>query len=1017
MADGAVQPPPAYPLSLEEIEGLVNSLYGPGKAQRLPETEATLRVLQRSPQGWDIADALMNSSVEQVRFFGALTFTIKLNHDSAGLSEEASQQLLYKLVHHLVLRPSFSSVATRKLCSTLAQYFCKPIAAWTMCIRSLAVSFAQGQPVLDDALSTHASTWDILPSLSDDQLLCLLEVGMNLADEAKKIANLPDRSAHERLVPNVESIEAILQVAFGRGIKYLSTHASSNDYMVLCPLGDRICGTALKCFIGWIYYAQSEFKGEPEKMKYLRSVTELALACLEFHVDDAMDLVAEVLENYPKFFDLKQQEMLWAAIMSPWGMEILKNLDAETVSLARIIVTYGQILLDARILYREPDNAHHQQVMSVLHELLKYPQPVGVEDDVAPVVLDFWNNYVSTVAEELFQFTEEIVKPAWVDDANANVLLAVSEFLQKITFPAAAITKDWSSEEKKTFKVFRIDVRDIVQEAFEVLRDVILDQFLNFAIQALETGNWMELEAGMFCLNAVSEALAEPADEHMQRLFERPLFTVMLGTAEIPALTRRTAVEMVASFNMFFLRHPEFLPQVLPFLLSALAQPSLAHSAAKSFASLCSECRKSLTSELTSFFQMYEQFLGYQTAEEFTKSKVLEGIAAIVQAQASDGERLPGVQQLFRYVTHDAMQAINITKEGYDPEQGQILALTTLKCLAGIGKSLQASDEDVIDLESEHNPSQYWTQGPGKEIQNQIINFVNYLTQVFIANSEVIEAACDVLRVGLKETVPGPFVLPPSAFIDFITKTSMLTPRLPYVLETACCFISSHKSDNSEDYQLQAQRLLHHILAIMQGLQHPSNDPEISVGCIEVIQKFISTNAAILVTVPAEVLKGMFDFSVECIRSPEVLPKRAAASLWKDIFELSGSTKNQHQPTGQEITIHFGPAVTSALIFNVCGEVDGSSLDQIVVPLRKIIQSDRNAKTYITNSLAEQPLIIRIKDDPATQDIIRKFVEGLVRNARSSMAFKQTVKDFWTKCKQMQMQFAPQTMHPGHRAT
>ena len=92
-------------------------------------------------------------------------------------------------------------------------------------------------------------------------------------------------------------------------------------------------------------------------------MTELALACLEYHVDDAMELIAEVLENFPKFFEEKQQGLLWSAVTSQWGLEILKNLDAETVSLARIIVAYGQILLEAKSLYQDPDSAHHQQVM------------------------------------------------------------------------------------------------------------------------------------------------------------------------------------------------------------------------------------------------------------------------------------------------------------------------------------------------------------------------------------------------------------------------------------------------------------------------------------------------------------------------------------------------------------------------------------------------------------------------------------------------------------------------------
>ncbi|KAF2106783.1 armadillo-type protein [Lophiotrema nucula] len=1017
MAEGAVQPPANqnFPLSLQEIEGLVKSLYDPGHAKKITETEATLRVLQRSPQGWDIGDALLNSTDENVRFFGALTFTIKLNADSAGLSEEDSRQLLSKLIHHLATHPS-SSISTRKLCSTLAQYFCKPISNWTHCIRSLALSFAQQHAILDDALENYPPTRDILLRLSDQQIMALLEFAMNMADEAKKISNAPNRSPHQRMVSNLEDVEALLHVSFGRGINYSSSTSNGREHDDSMALGEKICQTSLKCFVGWVFYAQSEVKEEPEKLRHLRSVTEFSFTCLESGIDDAADLIAELLENFPQFFEPKQQELLWSSLMSPWGIEILKELGIETPALARIIVAYGQILLDSKVLYKEPDNPHHQQVMSVLHELLKYPDVVGMEDDVAPVMLDFWSNYVSTINEENFQYLEETGKPAWLQQATANVFQVVSEFLQKIIFPPLRVTREWVSDYKQTFKIFRVDVRDIFEEAYDVLRDAMLNQFIDFTVRALDASNWQELEAGIFCLNSIAEPLQDPADAQLLPLFERPLFSVITGTSEVPSYTKRTAVEMVAAFNSFFLRNPQFLPQVLPFLLSALAQPSVAHGAAKSFASLCSECRKSLTGELPSFFQMYDQFLSYPTAEEFTKSRVLEGIAAIVQALDTDEQRLVGLQQLFQHVANDAMQAIKVTREGNDAEQGQVLALAALKCLAGIGKAMQASDEEVIDLEAEHQPSHYWTQGPGKEIQNQIINLVNYLTQVFPGSSEIVEAACNVLRAGYKEAVPGPFVLPAPATIDFIAKTNMQNPRLTYVLETACCWISSHKLDKTGDFQVQAQRLLRHVVSILQALQHPRNDPEVSVGCIELIQKFITTNAQILTAEDPEILKGVFDFSIECLKSPEVLPKRAAAQLWKEIFELTGKTTNKDQSTGQDIVNHFGAAVTFALIYNVCGEVDQSSLEHIVIPLRKLIQSDRNARTYITNALAEQPLILRIKEDLATEGILRKFIESLIRNARNSTAFKESVKEFWQRCKQIQMQLAPQMLHPGHPA-
>jgi hypothetical protein len=624
-------------------------------------------------------------------------------------------------------------------------------------------------------------------------------------------------------------------------------------------------------------------------------------------------------------------------------------------------------------------------LIAFLHDLLKYPEHVGGEDEVAPVVLEFWSNYVSSIAEEQFMHPpvdeegEENKVPDWMEGAKVNVFQAVSELVQKTIYPPADVLESWDSDSKRTFKVFRVDVRDIVAEAYECLRDALTDQFIGFSLRALEANNWLELEAGLFGLVSIADGFNDQVDERLCSLFDQPLLSAISGNNSVPAITRRTAVELIAALDHFFLRNTRFLPQVLPFLLTALAQPATAQSAAKSFASLCSECRKSLTGELASFFQMYEQFLTYQTAEEFTKSKVLEGIAAIVQALDTEEEQLGGVRQLFHYVAQDAMQAINVTKEGGDVELGQMLALTTLKCLTTIGRSLQALDEDVVDLSSEKEQSTFWLQGPGKEIQNQIINFVNYLTQVFPGNDEIIEAACNVLRTGFKETVPGPFVLPPSATIDFITKTTVQTPRLPYVLDTACCWLSSFKHSPPAGFAENAQRLLQHNIGIMQALEHPRNDPEISVGCIELLQNFMNSNPQILIQQQSEILSGMFGFTIESVKSPEVLPKRAAAKLWKDIFELASNTHTQHQSTAQDIINHFGPSITLALVSNVCGEVDQTSLDHIVVPLRFLIKSDKNARTYINNALGAQPLLQRYQQDSGVQDLVRKFIESLTR--------------------------------------
>lgn len=60
------------------FQKLVQQFYLPLSSQ---EIERTLQSIQRSSEGWQFADALLGSADVLVRFFGALTFTIKIKLD------------------------------------------------------------------------------------------------------------------------------------------------------------------------------------------------------------------------------------------------------------------------------------------------------------------------------------------------------------------------------------------------------------------------------------------------------------------------------------------------------------------------------------------------------------------------------------------------------------------------------------------------------------------------------------------------------------------------------------------------------------------------------------------------------------------------------------------------------------------------------------------------------------------------------------------------------------------------
>ena len=71
------------PQSVSDVENLIKRLYKPGPSSVIVGINDQLQKLQLSQDGWKLADALMGSDDPNVRFFGALTFTVKLNKDGS----------------------------------------------------------------------------------------------------------------------------------------------------------------------------------------------------------------------------------------------------------------------------------------------------------------------------------------------------------------------------------------------------------------------------------------------------------------------------------------------------------------------------------------------------------------------------------------------------------------------------------------------------------------------------------------------------------------------------------------------------------------------------------------------------------------------------------------------------------------------------------------------------------------------------------------------------------------------
>ena len=133
--------------------------------------------------------------------------------------------------------------------------------------------------------------------------------------------------------------------------------------------------------------------------------------------------------------------------------------------------------------------------------------------------------YTEFLIDSLFAIGEE-PKPPWMDSARSNVMLVIEACWAKIQMPPHKVILTWDSDERASFRSFRADVEDLLQSSYTLLGLEIFGKFAEIALHSLRNRAWLHLEATLFCLNALSSAIADEdsVDNILSQLFGSSLF-------------------------------------------------------------------------------------------------------------------------------------------------------------------------------------------------------------------------------------------------------------------------------------------------------------------------------------------------------------------------------------------------------------------------------------------------------------------------------------------------------------
>lgn len=1005
---------------MEQLIKELNSPLNQSSSERVQELQRQIQQLQREKSGWDKGFHLLRSEDKTLRFYGALTLTIKINADweNDGLPEDESARrvLLEGLLNTYaqLVNVSDASFVLLKLCSTITAYFVKDD-TWQIAVGQLAASLLRGQYVSSERLADAGMLEELLHSMNIHQLHSTLWFASTLVEDVARLDNGTSRSAllKGRLASNSEEVWLAMKICLDRCITTIST----KDASLGAPMAQLLeleaieaAKTVLPMLLPWLEYLPPD---APKRtghsvVNLAHTVVSCVFTCFSHSV--LQDLVIQTLtgiaESYYQIFrhagggavakiTTSTKAAVWIDEMqqgefSPEAVRYVEFLIALVNSADLSSPTY----LDEKVTL---DN------LLTLKKLMRCEGAAVIEDEVCQLVLE-------CLSEVVEQYNEWTQAARGNDDMKSFVSEVCLAAITKAEFPVVEVdagTSTWDADDRARFQDFRNDVADFLASAFVALGSPLLETLAMRAIAGDVGPSWPAFEASLFCLLEFSDTMdhdLEQFDPVIRAILSCPQWVeATQHTESCPSKARQTAIRFVAQQTGYLRRNINSLIPCLDFLFRSLQVSGSAQAASRAIQTLCYSERFLLVEALPQFMSSLP---GLKGLEPPIRHKIYSAVAAIVQAVPTEIAKVEPLNNLLDSISFLARQE--------PPEETSMkrvaVSVDLLQALAAIGRGLRAPTDVVIDLESSGSVSEeatFWTLGDGHQTQREALSLCTYtLTAPGVQPSgEIVEAACDFVRSGYSENDPSPFKFSASISVDFLTSQIYVdSPNIDAVMGCASTFLAS--ADKNMDTSLFA-RLFDPVFSSCQALTAqyrssgglPTND--FPASAMEFLTRLLPKWLSSLLVLPnaQDNMGCVFDLALIVLTTSDTLPRRAAASFFAAIFELTGhSTSLTPRALTQLSTIlnTYTAPIVATMLNLIAGECARSEIEAVTEILRKLVGNQTSStKRLLKEAMAEHAAVLSPRAYKATtlQQRLRFIAQAeALRGTRKTI---ELAKDFW----------------------
>lgn len=649
--------------------------------------------LQRSPKGWDVSVALLQSqSTLEVQMFAASMLQAKIQANWNEVPAASQTKLLQTVLDLLKQKAQQQQSGARPLltrlcvCVVAIALYLVPVGAWPTYVADIFSMIQQG---------------------GEAMLLVALQILTISAEELGRPHLLRDQKVamSKALNAAIPSVLALLQSLL---VPEQTDESRKRD--------------ALKCLLGWLNCEAlvipiKDFLGSPILGSIFDALKSEELFLL------AVEVLGEVtglkgLDKYPVALNAIAQKVL--GLRSSYQKAVEEEDEETAKGICQVLIRLGESFTHQLFAHDEIGRPFVEFALACMsHE----------SREVSMVTLNFWFD----LEEYLVSSTDG--KP------KREAYTPVFRHLLPLLVQASRFPEDFDDLPKDLrdeFIEFRNEVKDTllyVQLVLEAETLAIIVSLMQKELVAMQTPAEAELkathrniEALLFGMVSIAEGIDASEDTFLPQIIGQLLF--VLPTTPLVAAT---AIRLIGELAGWFKKHPTCLEPAIRYLLSTTVSPLLRFSALTSLKQLTEKCGKHLHQVLEPMLATYESLSDSFSARE--RGAMIESLTHII-ATIPHQPALQALQRIVPPVIQKITAILAIQEQTQYTRQALIAELSTV---AGVCRCL-----DCPSLTS-GQPDDH----PLMPVLKAVWPVLDFCFKNCSGDSGIIKANCQILRHSL----------------------------------------------------------------------------------------------------------------------------------------------------------------------------------------------------------------------------------------------------------------------------